>query len=416
MRKRRFSRRHHRTFGPITWSVILCATLVGVAVAAFTAWQPWYVANTWRLATQGWTTTVDLPIYAPNAADTYSPLEQVRGAPAAPPLVRRAGDDSHFAAAVDYAGQHESYALLIWHRDAIVLERYWAGAGRDSRPDGASTHKSVTALAVGAAIADGKIGSIDDPVERYLTEWRGTPEGQIRIRSLLQMASGLGTFSTSGGWFSEANRFLSGLGTEQLLLGRKLIGKPDDSFTYRNLNTQLLGLIVERSTGRRYAEYLSEAIWQPIGAGDAYVWLDRAGGLARTYTALLARPEDWLRLGILIKDHGAISGRQIVPAEWIDAMTTASPANANYGYQIWRAQPYQAKRYYNPVLKGLSTAASEPIKADDMVFFDGVGGQRVYVSAALDLVIVRLGVARPDWDDSALPNAVIAALANEEPQ
>jgi len=132
--------------------------------------------------------------------------------------------------------------------------------------------------------------------------------------------------------------------------------------------------------------------------------------LARTYTAFLARAEDWLRLGLVVKDRGEFLGQRILPAEWIDSMTTPASTNPNYGFQLWRAHPYQARRYYNPALKGLSTAASEPIRAKDMVFFDGVGGQRIYISRERDLIVVRLGVARPDWDDSALPNAVLNAL------
>lgn len=102
--------------------------------------------------------------------------------------------------------------------------------------------------------------------------------------------------------------------------------------------------------------------------------------MARTYTAFLARAEDWLRLGLVVKDRGEFLGQRILPAEWIDSMTTPASTNPNYGFQLWRAHPYQARRYYNPALKGLSTAASEPIRAEDMVFFDGVGGQRIYIS------------------------------------
>ena len=377
-------------------------------------WHPWALANLWRFASQGWITTVDRALIYPNAAEIYAPLERVAGDVSATPLPRRTGLDRQFENAVAIAGRAQSYSLLVWRDGAIVLERYWPGAGSDSRPDGASMHKSITALAVGAAVALGKIGSIDDPVEHYLTEWRGTPEGRVTVRNLLNMASGLSTFSQTGGWLSESNRFLAGLMPEDLVLSRRLQATPGEAFTYRNLNTQLLGLIVERATGRRYAEFVSDRIWQPIGAADAQVWLDRPGGLARTYTAFLARAEDWLRLGLLIKDRGMFQGQPVLPPEWVDEMMDASPANPNYGFQMWRAHPYQAVRYYNPALKGLSTAASEPIDAADMVFFDGVGGQRVYVSRALDLVIVRLGVARPDWDDSALPNAVIRALTPSE--
>ena len=95
-------------------------------------------------------------------------------------------------------------------------------------------------------------------------------------------------------------------------------------------------------------------------------------------------------------------------------MLSPSPLYPNYGWQVWIANPYQPMRYYNPSNPGLGFPSRQRFLADDMVFLDGVGGQRVYVSRAYDLVIVRLGAAQPDWDDAALPNAVIAALASRQ--
>jgi CubicO group peptidase (beta-lactamase class C family) len=170
----------------------------------------------------------------------------------------------------------------------------------------------------------------------------------------------------------------------------------------------LLGLIVERATKRRYAQYLSERLWQPIGAADAYVALDRPGGIPRTFAALLARPEDWLRLGLLFVDQGRAGGRQVVDPAWLKAMTAPSPANPNYGLQLWLGSPHAPKRGYN-VATPATVPAAEPFLADDMLFFDGAGAQRVYVAPREKLVIVRLGMGTFDWDDSKVANGVTAA-------
>ena len=388
---------------------------IAVAVAVATALLSWHwpvTLNLWRLTTAGWVTAADRPLLLPDATRIYRPLEVVAGlsSPGRLPRARDTADD-RFAAAGRLAAAMDSYALLIWHNGRIVYERYWQGADPGSRPESASMHKTVVALAVGAAVAEGHIAGLDTPLGNFIGEWRGDPRGRITVGQVLGMASGLDTTSSAGGVVSETSRFLAGFGAASLVLSRDLIAPPGTVFGYRNINTQLLGIVLERATNSRYAEYLSRVLWQPLGAADAYVWLDRPGGLARTYTTLLARPEDWLRVGLLIKDRGRIGNRQVLQGAWIDEMLVPSPLYANYGLQIWLAAPYQQRRYYNPATRGLYFEAAEPFAAPDTVFLDGVGGQRVYVSRAQDLVVVRLGAARPDWDDAALPNAVVRALA-----
>ena len=154
---------------------------------------------------------------------------------------------------------------------------------------------------------------------------------------------------------------------------------------------------------------ISEAIWAPIGAKDASVWLDRQGGAARGYCCLLATARDWLRVGLLIKDQGRVGDTQVVSPDFIKAMMGPSPNYSNFGYHIWRASPYTAARSYGAGVS-FKVPAREPFLAPDMVYFDGNGGQRVYVSPALGLVIVRIGAPKMDWDDSALPNMIVKSL------
>lgn len=199
MAKRRFKPRHHREHGPLTGLLWGLVVLIAAAASGLWWWNPWYVGNTWRLITTGWITTVDRALVAPDATDVYAPLERVTGLPTPTPLPRNVADPERFATAIDYAGRMQSYSQIIWHAGAVVLERTWPGSSADSRPDGASMHKSIIALAIGAAVADGTIGSVDDPVEKYVSEWRNSSKGKITIRNLLQMSSGLGTFSTDGG-------------------------------------------------------------------------------------------------------------------------------------------------------------------------------------------------------------------------
>jgi CubicO group peptidase (beta-lactamase class C family) len=387
-------------------------------VAAVAAWQWPYALNMLRYAREGWITTVDTAVYAPDATTIYAPLDKVAGDAAASPLPRDPNittwATSRFAELTAFAEAKQSYALLVWSKGALVFEHYGQGLDAAIRPDSASMHKSVAALAVGAAIAQGKIAGLDAPIGAFIPEWRSDTRGSIKLSGVLGMAAGLGPTSNEGGAFSQSNRFLAGLFADEILLARPQIAAPGSAFAYRNFNTQLLGLILERATGQRYADFLSQYVWKPMGAADAAVWLHTANGLPRTYTALMAGGEDWVRIGLLMINRGRVGEAQIIPADYIDAMTTPSTLYANYGLQVWLAKPNLPMRYYNPSKPGLGSPAREPWGTDDMVFFDGVGGQRVYISRAEDLVIVRLGVARADWDDSELPNMVMKALSREE--
>lgn len=324
----------------------------------------------------------------------------------------RDADSGHYEEAIAYAREMDSYSLIIWRDGACELAQYFAPYPETLRPESASMHKSVVALLLAAAIGDGAISSIDDPVGRYIPEWRKDPRGEISLRDIATMSSGLEPLSTEGGMRSPAMSYLMGKGdTRQIILQRPLRDTPGSVFHYSGLNTQLLLLAIEAATGERYQDYLSRRLWQPLGARDAYTWnFPKPGSMPRANTALLASAEDWLRVGLLIKNLGVVDGQQLIPAQQIRAMSRASAANANYGWQLWLGNRYEAQRYYNEQRRGPAVPMREPFATDDMIYFDGFGGQRVYISRSQDLVIVRQGDMRIDWDDSVLPNRVLAKV------
>jgi CubicO group peptidase (beta-lactamase class C family) len=133
--------------------------------------------------------------------------------------------------------------------------------------------------------------------------------------------------------------------------------------------------------------------------------------MARTYCCIQTTARDWLQVGRLILGEGNLDGDQVVPREWMRALSTPSNANPNYGYQIWLGTEYARDRIYN---KGSAFAAfhSEPFASDDLIYLDGFGGQRVYVSPVNELVIVRTGRAQQDWDDARLPNLLIRGIGS----
>ncbi|MEO0997367.1 MAG: serine hydrolase [Pseudomonadota bacterium] len=344
------------------------------------------------------------------AMERHRPLGRIAGK-LTTPLPAAAGRDNRFDAAIAHAGDRDSYALLVWHDGGLVLEHYFPPYTAELRPESASMHKSVLGLAVAAAIADGAIGSADDRVGRYIAAWDDDPRGDITIRQLLTMTSGLKPLSRDGGTESDAYKYwYNGADARETLLSLELEHEPGTVFYYQDTVPQLLLMVLESATGSPYEAYLSERLWQRLGADDAFVWRNEADGFPRAQSALMARARDWLRVGLLIKDRGRFAGEQIIAADVMDEATAPSAANPNYGWQLWRGAVYEPQRYYNEFKSTASFAASAPYRAGDFLFFDGFGGQRVYISRSEDLVLVRLGALQFDWDDAVLPNLVVDAL------
>jgi CubicO group peptidase (beta-lactamase class C family) len=344
------------------------------------------------------TTYPDNPV---TDAAWYQPREPVRGSPgealptAATPQVLA----DALAKAAEYAERKNSSALLVVHHGEVVAEHYWRGQTPDALTNSMSMAKTVVALLVGVALAEGKIGSIDEPASKYLPEWAGDGRHRITLRQLLEMASGLADAEHNDDPFSPVGRMYLGSDSRAVVAGTPLAFEPGSKFDYNSINTQALSVVLERATGRRYADYLSEKLWRPLGASDASVWLDREGGEAKTFCCLFATARDWARVGLLLLHEGQVGSRQVVPADWVRRMRTPSAREPDYGLHLWLGGQGVRKE-----------DREEEFLADDLVYLDGKFKQRVYVIPSRDLVIVRVGEQARGWDDAFLPNAVLRGL------
>lgn len=352
------------------------------------------------------------------AVEAYQPAEAVAGAgqrvralPRGTPA--RAGlGEAAVAEAIALAEQQQSHALLVAVDGRLVVERYWNGFDRQSRFSTASMHKTVMALAMGAAIADGHL-SESNPVGRQLSEWREDPRGRVTIAQLLEMASGLAFPPAPPGPPRPDNvnlRLMFAPDIRAVALEVPQAAPPGTVFAYSNIDSQLAGEALQAALPVRYARFLSERIWRPIGAADASLFLDREGGSAHWFCCLQAAAMDWVRLGELLRSNGRSKGRQLVPAEWIASMAAPSALNPNFGRHIWRGSPHAPARRYSQTI-ALTVPAKEPFLAEDVLFLDGAGGQRLYVIPSAGMVIVRIGRPAMEWDDSALPNILLRGLA-----
>lgn len=352
-------------------------------------------------------------------SEVFDIRETVAGRPGGGEIATASGlertvSDAAIQDVLHYARQFDSFSLIVIHRGKIQAEWYREGYDGESLTQSQSMHKSIQGLLIGAAIADGLIESIHDPIGDYLPEWEKDPRGQISIEQLLRMTSGLQNFSASFNPWGDAFRWLYSADTRAATLAFGQVEPAGGRFDYNDLNAQLLGLILSEVSGKRYAELLSEKLWQPLGNDDAMVWLDRENGEAMHACCLLATTRDWARVGLLMLNQGRYNGGQIISREWVEAVTARSAVTPHYGYQVWLANNETA----NPRKTGYQRR--QQWLADDVYFFSGYGAQRVYVSREKDLVIVRTGPAAgyfpkiiEEWDNTYLFNRVVEGIEGD---
>ncbi|MEP0188915.1 MAG: serine hydrolase [Erythrobacter sp.] len=346
--------------------------------------------------------------------DKFQPRQIVKGC-AAGELPRFADDnplsDTVFKEMQAYSDSQDGVGLMVLVDGKIAGENYREGVDKDTRTFSFSMHKSVLALVYGAAIEDGYIQSIDDPIGKYIEEWADDPRGKIPLRAFLTMSSGLEAMGQTE-WRAMKFNFTDAVTQTALTLEKTR--EPFTQFHYKNTDSQLAGAALHRALkakgGKDYDAYLSEKIWCPIGAKDASLWVEKEGGDPRFYAYLDASLRDWARVGLMIMQDGEFAGKQVVPSAWIEATQTPSANNPKYGLQTWIGSPYVPMRKYNPEGE-LGVAQAEPFLADDVIFFDGFGGQRVYIVKSAGLVIVRSGEVNFTWDEGVLVNLALEGLA-----
>jgi CubicO group peptidase (beta-lactamase class C family) len=289
----------------------------------------------------------------------------------------------------DYVALNRVVGLLILKEGKIVFEHYDFGFTPTARWMSMSLAKSFVSTLVGAAIQDGYITSIDDPVTKYLPQLAGSAYVNVSLRDLMMMASGVKWNETYVDPASDRRKLL-----ELQIAGNKpgaifdhmrslsKASEPGAAFNYNTGETILVGEIVQAATGMHLADYLSQKIWSPLGMqSDASWWLDSPDGHEVGGSGILATLRDFGRFGQFILDGAQIDGSKIVPDWWLADATSAKPlvgvnSAYGYGYQWW-------------------TVKAEAGSAHDGAFMGrGIYGQYLYINPKDKVVVVGLG-ARP---------------------
>ncbi len=350
--------------------------------------------------------------------DPYDTMEAVAGAahvrplPVATPPTLPA---DVLEKAKAYALANNSKTLLIWRNGKLEESVYGPGSDAATLINAKSMAKPMGAVAIGRAIKLGSIKSLDQPAADFIAEWRGTPKAAVTIRQLLSMTSGLaeqGAVSDPASYMTRA--YLSPRHDEAVINDYPLSAPPGTRYQYANASAELIAVIIERATKRRYAAFVSQEILKPLGAAGGEVWVDRPGGLAHSGCCMLLPGETWLRLGLLLLHDGVWEGHRLLPEGYVEAMKTPTAQNPRYGLGIWVQGEYVPRRGFGRPGQMLGAVLhSEPYVAKDLFLFDGNTNQVLYMIPSQNLAILRMGDAppkSPEWDNSYLPNLVLRAI------
>ncbi len=275
------------------------------------------------------------------------------------------GEEKNIQEALDY---FQTDGLMILKNGEIILENYWNKNQETSRHIIWSVSKSFLSALIGIALDEGLIEDIDEPVTKYLKDFKGSGYEGVSIRNLLQMSSGIEFNEDYGDPDSDINKYarVTATGTSQRDFAKTLKNsrKPGTYNHYISLDSQMLGMLIAEVTDMSVKEYLREKIWNPIGMQDDAFYLTDKQEVEMSLGGLNVTIRDMAKFGQLYLNKGQWNGKQIVPSKWVENSTiplgkhvqpnagdelTSDPWG--YGYQWWVPGPstsdYTAHGIYN---------------------------------------------------------------------
>lgn len=268
-----------------------------------------------------------------------------------------------------YNEQLGTVAFLILKNDSIWYENYATEYGVNSQTNSFSMAKSIVSAMLGKAIKEGHIKSLDQPIGDFFEQYTSA---KTTVGDLSSMASGLNWTEHYTSPFSITARTYYDDDLAETMLGLDIVETPGEQFKYLSGSTQLLGMVIEKATSMKMADYAAQSFWQPMGFEKEALWQvdDDENKLAKAYCCISSNARDFARFGKLYKDHGKWNGQQVLDSTFV--ATSIKPRFKNspeYGYGFW-----------------LSNHLGKEIFA-----MRGILGQYVITIPEDDLIIVRLG-------------------------
>ncbi len=288
------------------------------------------------------------------------------------------------AGLIDSFNEYGTVAFLIIKNGELLFEEYWNEYSPQSHSNSFSMAKSIISLAIGCAIDDGLIKSVDQPVSDFFTEFKGFNGKVLTIRHLLTMSAGVDFQEAYSSPFSPTTQLYYGNDLHAITFGMKEIEEPGVNFIYQSGVTQLLAFIVEKVTGEKVSDYVSRKLWTPMHAEEDALWsLDKKDGMEKAYCCFNSNARDFARFGQLLLNKGTWDDKQLISASYLNEALAPDTTlcykdynepNRCYGFQFWHLT-------YN----GLP-----------VYYMRGILGQYVFAIPDKNMVIVRLGHKRSE--------------------
>ncbi len=278
----------------------------------------------------------------------------------------------------------KTQGVLIIQNDSIVYEKYWGDISSDRLATVFSVSKSITSLMCGIAVDDGYIHSIDDAVTDYLPELKKKdPMWQrLTIRHLLDMQSGLDFDDAYYLNLKYLKRLIAitrlnyGHHVMRQIRGLKFRCEPGTQYRYESMTSQILGVVIERASKKRFVDYLSEKVWKPLQMeSPALINIDsRRHRVPHTFGGITLTMKDLAKIGRLYLNRGVWNGQRIVSEEWIRLSTEYDTSNKGYHFNWYNSSSYGSKKPQSPGYYAL-----------------GICAQVLYVNPFKNLIMVRVG-------------------------
>lgn len=307
-----------------------------------------------------------------------------------------------------YLKDSRTSALVVLHNGEIRYEAYRLGFTSTGRWTSFSVAKSFTSTLVGAALQDGYINSLDDPVSEYIQGLKGSAYDDVSIEQLLTMSSGVAwdeDYEDPNSDVAKFNIHVAEDGLSNLVSYMKQLPRahpPGEVWNYSTGETNMIGVLVREAVGKTLAEYLQEKIWKPVGMQYDASWLLNDDGTEISGCCIQATTRDFARFGQFILNGAKIEGKSIAPDGWIENATTArmryGKEGKGYGYQWWTVDDGTYAAY-------------------------GIFGQAIFIDPKRNLVIAsnsnwRSALGERDGEEAAqqrLHRAVAQSVDRESP-
>ena len=329
------------------------------------------------------------------------PLARTRAEIALPETYRYAGESRSLR---DFLDETDTSGLIVLHDGKIVHEEYALGSSAETTWISWSVAKSFVSAMVGIALDEGLFGSVHDPITRYVPELAGSAYDEVAIEDILEMSSGASWDEDYGDPTSDITRFGAGIvfGSSQDAFAASLERdrEPGTYNRYNSTDTQVLGMLLVRITGKTLAAYTEETLWKPLHMEHDAFWILDDPGMEIAFGGLNATLRDYARFGEMYLEGGRYRGEQIVPASWVRASTvpgkphlqpgrqSGSASIFGYGYQWWT-----------------------PPDGDEGEFSAiGVYNQFIYVNPARRIVVAKTSANRAYGKDESTDREVEAMV------